>query len=197
MVQVQFEPDLRYFREYLNPKVIQRSVNRATRVAARKATVQGSRALRKRFVVKAGDVSKSMQMKPVTAGSAIEQHIVYRGSRLGLHRFGAKPKRVTLKGRKSRRGGRKRVGVTVRIRADSPRKLVKGGFMVASRGGKPLVYRRVGRSRLPVRVLKTISIPEMMGLQPVGDVLLKTARESFSPEFERLMDYELEKLIKR
>lgn len=182
------------FRRFLGPVKVTRATNRAIRTTGKRAATQASRALRDRYNIKAALVAQALKITSVPGGDITAQHLIYTGRRIGLVQFSAKPKKVTLKGRKSRRFGKKRLGVTVKIRKDRPRMLVKRGFLAETRGGLVMIFAREGRSRKPIRALKTLSIPEMIRQRNVVQRVDETARSVFPKEFARLMTLELNKV---
>jgi len=134
-----------------HPDVINQAVNATIRKSLMKTRTQISKNVRAVYNIKAGDIGQVVSLKKISY-TPPSYYLRYFGYRISLRKYGARPKRV-----KSTRGWR--TGVTVRVRKDRGRKLVKGGFYGA--GGWP-VYKRVGRGRLPIEKRSGLAIPQMV-----------------------------------
>jgi hypothetical protein len=77
------------------------------------------------------------------------------------------------------------VGATVQVKVAGGRKPIRGAFIAAAKGGAVQVFRRVGRSRLPIRSLRSISIPQAVSNQAVQAALQTVAIDTFDKNFRQ------------
>ena len=152
----------------------------ATRVSARKVSVQASKKTREIYNVTAGLIKDTFFT--VVENSGQTRTLTYKGKRLGLVNFDAKSKKIN-----------RRQGVTVKIRKDRGRTPVKGAFFFETGGGVQ-VAKRKGPARFPIQVLKTIAVPEMLDTDPVLDQMENTVEVAWNQEFIRSMNFRLKKL---
>jgi hypothetical protein len=195
MIEIELT-DIHKFIRYLDPKKVVRANNRAMKTTGTRSATAASRAVRDVYNVKAGLVKDALNIsfEPGTLEKPAEEYLVYRGARLGLEKFSANVKKVRLKGRGRKRFGNRRKGVTVKIRKDRPRMLVKIGFLATTKGGQTLVFKRDTRRRLPVSRLKSLSLPEMMRIRKVEQSIESKTKEVYPKEFTRLLNLELNKV---
>lgn len=149
------------------PRVLNRAVTHG-RVVARKGVAAV-------YTVKSSDVSKSMTLQRATKGN-LEAGFSSKGGRLPIHRFTVKPTNDTT--------GNRRAPVRVRIRKDSGLQSIDRAFIHKGR-----VLRRVGRSRMPIQYLHSMSVPGMInaidGLpDEINDEMEKVAMERLDHEVE-------------
>jgi len=120
---------------------ISREMVEATSIAALNNTAkfalqEAEKQLLKIYNIKAGDLRKAIKTR--YARRKIEPvQIVLRGERLELFKFA--PKIITV--RKSKKG-RPILGVTIKVRKDGPRKIVKSGFVAIMESGKTSIWKR-------------------------------------------------------
>ncbi len=174
-------------RKAFDSKIVDAAMNAAMRVTARKVRVIISKTTRERYNVLARLIKSVLRIRFEKKGGVNVQYLTYVGKRIGLIHFNARPKQVRVAGPQF---GKKRIGVKVRIRKDAPAKLVTGCFF-AQFGYAFQVVKRTEADRYPIQMLKTLSIPEMVG----ADSVVRTAEELsdniFSEEFTRAMDFRL------
>ena len=82
-------------------------------------------------------------------------------------------------------------GVSVKIRRDRPRQNIQGAF-IANKGRT--VFRRTGKTRLPIEPIRTIDIPQMFNSKRINRAVIAAAQAKFPAIFKREMDYALSKL---
>jgi hypothetical protein len=109
--------------------------------------------------------------------------LVYTGRMIGLDKFSARPKQF-------RTSMGKRTGVTVQVRKDRGRKVVKSGF-VAGKGA--VIFKREGPERLPIERRFGPSIAHMAGNKVVGELGTLQVGADASTEFDRYLRYLMEK----
>lgn len=168
----------------LSPKTYEKALRRTMTETRRSAVTSLSRAIRQEYAVKAKDAKGGMRVW----SDGAEVFMRVSGKPLPLKRFGA---RQTKK------------GVTVKIRKDRKRKLVRGAFIQQSLGGhvfaRQLKYRRDASKeekklmRRRLKKLYTLSLAQMAN----EDTVRKTIREvasKFDERFRRNFDYYLSRL---
>jgi hypothetical protein len=123
-----------------------RAINRAVDAVSTEANKE----VRKVYRIRAQVVRRAITKRRAYRGQAVMSGaVVFRGKRLNLADFNA---RQTAK------------GVSVQVLVDGPRKVIPGVFMATNTStGFRGVFRRVGKSRYPIKNLKSISIPQAIG----------------------------------
>lgn len=150
----------------LNPKVYRKALNRTVNDIGAKMKTQTTKEVRRTYNIKAKDIKQFMQVKR-SRYADMKYQMQIRSSPLNAMRFGAK----VLK---------KRGNVSVRIRKDNGRKVLKRAFL--SKSGKAVLQREKGTQK--IRAVATISIPQMF-----NDKILKSADEMARKEFgKKLQD---------
>lgn len=87
-------------------------------------------------------------------------------------------------------------GVTVRIRRDGGRKLIKGAF-IANKGRTVFIREPYPLTkRLPIRGVETIDVPQMFNSRPIMRRVLERVRAEFPKEFDRAAAYLLDRFNK-
>jgi hypothetical protein len=77
-----------------------------------------------------------------------------------------------------------KVGATVKVLVGGGRKAVPGAFIASARFGEA-VFRRVGKTRLPIRALRSVSIPQAFDNKRVVDAVQQIAIAVFEKNFEQ------------
>lgn len=77
-------------------------------------------------------------------------------------------------------------GVSVKIQRTGGRKVVRGAF-IANKGRT--VFQRVGATRLPIKAVATIDVPQMFTTKRVNKVVLQLLQDKFPEVFEREAKY--------
>lgn len=174
-------------RKRLDPKLIDKALNSAMEKTAKKVRTHIKSQVRERYNIKAGDIAKAVKIKKVF-GRDGGRLIAYSGGYIGLDKFGARSKRV-----KSARGWRR--GVTVQVRKDRGRKLVKRGFLGhGANNNGPFIFTRKGATRMPIRRRYSLSIPRMVGAQLTVQSVNEKVGQELPKEFAHAMDYFLGKV---
>lgn len=147
-------------------------MNRAVAMALnRTATgvrVDASREIRARYKVKVATVNKAFSTQRATA-SSLTAVVRVRGRPLSLANFSA---------RQTKRG------VTVNVKGT--RKLVAHAFLRTLRTnlgeGYDVVFERVGKSRYPIKALKTVDIPGLFLIKDLNETVKRLAFARFDNE---------------
>ena len=136
-------------------KNVAKNLDRA-KVTATNRTLKGlvtysSKTIRQEINVKAGDFKKKLKVHRARRGSAFGA-IDVSGAHIPLAAMGAK----TSKGRKGKGGSKRRVGVVVSAKPYKTKGRIKykGAFIrTVGSGGHRGVFRRTGKSSLPIKEL--------------------------------------------
>ena len=164
-------------RRVFGSNVVSKSVKSATFKTTAKTRTEISKRVRDIYAVKAGLISKSASIR--NGSSVREKMLLYTGANISLTEFGPRQRLVrTAKG--------KRKGVSVRIRKDRGRKLVKSGFSASLKGGK-FIGKRKTDTRFPIRGTSTVSVPGMVKSRDVIKLINKFVGEEYPAQFEREM----------
>ena len=186
-VDIKFDPgELRAIRRALSSGIGRKSLRRAGSTALRDGAVESNRRIRRRKKLKVRIVRRALTLRrPGRTGPRMEWAIDVRGTPVKLQEY-APRKRMIRTGRGKRRG----VSVEVNV---GKRTIPKGAFTATLRSGHTGVFRRLGRSRLPIR--------ELLGSRPADALLHHGEAEgvqarmqsSFVKTFRRNFDAELAK----
>lgn len=162
--------------EGLAARVQNRATLRAINRAVDAVATEANREIRKVYRIKASDLRKAITKKKAFLKQAVMSgSVIFSGRRLNLFYFGA---RQTKK------------GVTVQVMQAGGRKLLPGAFLATnSHTGFKGVFHRVGRSRYPIKNLKSIAIPQAVGNKAVNAALRKIANEAFLKNFSQQLNF--------
>lgn len=159
----------------LNEKLKTRAMVYALNRAMRGVKTDASREIRAIYKVKKSVVDRAFTEQRATP-AAPTAVIRVRGRPMSLANFSP---------RINRRSG----GVSVNVKGQ--RKVIRGSFLRAMAGGESGVYQvvfiREGKSRYPIKALKTVDVPGLFMLRDINAAVQQGAHERFSKEFNRLM----------
>lgn len=82
-------------------------------------------------------------------------------------------------------------GVTVKIKRGGPRKMIEGAFI--GNKGRTVFIRENGASRLPIKAVETIDIPQMFNSRRINNAIIRKIEQEFPVEAERAMRYFIER----
>lgn len=174
-------------RRALDPKLVKKALDRAISAAANRVRTQISVDVRARYNIKAGDVGKSVTLRPINQDGVVNRLLTYTGGRLSLRMFAASGATPRI----GKRTGRQ-LPVRVTVLKSEGRKVVQGGFLAKglnATGETPYqIFQRLGDSRLPIRKLTGPAIPTMVSSPKVIDAALELAGTVMEAEFTRQMD---------
>lgn len=152
----------------LRPDIYKKTLNRTLNDVGSKVRTQSTKAVRQRYNIKAKTIKDNMKIKRSRYNDLGFAMQIESGRRNIIH-FGA---------RQTKRG------VSVRVKKSSGTKVVKGGFI--GNNGRT-VFKRVKDKRLPIKALKTLSIPQMFNKEVLSDVdkeVSSTYAKRFQHHFE-------------
>lgn len=162
-----------------------------------KARSEMSRRIRDEFAIKAGDVNPLLAVTPASAKTGRIVAVLSAFPR----RRGRRSRNVMMfdarqaPGKKTKRvrvqvapgawrwlevpvGG----GVTVKIRRDGGRQLIRGAF-IGNKGRT--VFVRTGAGRLPIRPVETIDVPQMFNTRRINAAVIRRIRDELPIEVDR------------
>jgi hypothetical protein len=158
------------------PSAAARAINRGL-LAGRTAM---SKLVRARYNIKASDVkAKGLEIVKATS-KQLSGALAIKGTMLPVSLFSPSGGGQTM------RGKRKPVSVMI---VRGARKVVKGGFMHADRR----VLRRKGAERLPLELVYTIGVPQMVGQLEISKEVEKTIATATAKELKHEVTYQLAK----
>lgn len=165
----------------LEQKAIRKSAQRALNTAARGRRTDASRALRERYPkLRKRDADDAFDVRFATPEN-LQAVITVRGRPFSLARFFVRQDK--------RKGG----GVVVNIKGQ--RKTVRTAFVanMKNKAGDDyqVVFVREGKSRYPLKALRTIDLPNAVNIKEIAEVLEQQTGERFDKEFLRQLQLEL------
>ncbi len=163
----------------LNPKPFEKAMNRTVRRMGKRFRKVATKEVRETYNIKAKKLKQYMKTVTVTTKKrGTEWRFYVSGKPLSLIHFGA---RQTKK------------GVSVKVRKDRGRRVIKGAFVAPGKGGNLRVFKRTSKERLPIESKHTLSVPQMFN----KEILDKAKREveaNYEKEFKHNLDYYLGRL---
>ncbi len=165
----------------LDKRVARMAVISGTNHTARKVRTAGMKAVRKIYNIKTKDIKPTIWIVKATRSKPYALFKVW-GYRLGVAKFSAKQTKrgVTFKIKKG--GGRKRIGKA---------------FIATMASGHVGVFKREGKSRLPIDEKLTISVPEMFGSKKVTTAMQTVINRDLAARVWRDYKYRIERNAKR
>lgn len=157
------------------PKAVVSALNRTIQMVG----TDMKREAVKNYEIKAGDVQKTLKLKKATAGE-MQAAAQSTGRPLGLFHFKVKPRKATTNKQKS---------IKVKIKKTEGYKDIKTNpkSFIANHNALN-VFRRVGKKRLPIKRLVTLSIPQMIS----SPVALKNIQHNAEVNLEKRINHEIE-----
>lgn len=180
MIEIKLE-NLPRLRQAFDPARVDKAFNSALRKTAGKARTRVSQEVRKIYNIKARDISQSV--KTINRQDFIE--LRWTGKTLGLDKYS--PTKRTVR---TARGPRK--GVAVKVLKKGKRKLVKGGFQVASKNN--LIFQRTGQKMASnpqkdaIARMFGLSVPQMVN-KKVTNNAIEFIGDEMNVQFERAFNF--------
>ena len=168
----------------LEQKSIRRAAQRALNVAARGRRTDASRALRDRYPsLKARDANDAFDVRFASVQD-LQAVITVRGRPFSVARFFVRSDKKT--------GG----GVIVNIKGQ--RKTIRTAFLaqMKNKSGEDygVVFVRTGKSRYPLKALRTIDLPNAVNIKEIAEILEAQTGERFDKEFSRQLQVALSRI---
>lgn len=153
---------------------------------------QIGREVTKTYSIKASLVKKTLR-KNRASKTKLNAYISSTGHTLSLANFPHSPK-APWKG-----GGAKPRSVTVKIKQGSNKQIsTSPKAFIAPTGGGPdtvqyNVFRRTGEGRLPITVIRTLSVPQMIGEKDTINRIQKAAEKKLEERIKHEIEYRINK----
>lgn len=164
------------------PDGVSKAIVNAINRAAEGARTDAVKKARERYHVKAKDIRKTIEIERATYEN---QAAIVRaeGSPLALSKFKITPSKPPQKRRK------KPVIARVIRGEGGP---IPGAFVARMKSGHIGVFKRAGKSRLPITQLFGPSVPQMLGYETVTAFVEERAQE----RLEQRLEYEIDRLLR-
>lgn len=148
------------------------------------------------YVVNQKDVKDALKRKKLAKKGELSASLMYVGSTLSLAHFQFTPKAPQ---------GKKKYKVKVKIKRQEGKKVVSTDprAFIATTGAlteektQYNVFRRIGDKRLPITVIRTLSIPQMIGNGKVEVEVQEIANKKLNERIEHEINWRLDKIKKK
>lgn len=152
-----------------------------------------ARMVTQEYAIKAGDVKKTIKKHKAQKGS-LSAGLVSRGHTLSLAHFQFTPKqpgkKTKVKVKIKRQGGKKVVNT-------SPAAFVASTGATTEDKTQYNVFHRVGDKRLPIKVIRTLSIPQMIGNDKITSQVQEVAQKKLDERIKHEIEFRLDKAKKK
>ena len=136
--------------------------------------------VKKTYNIKLAEVKGGLTIKKANPGN-LSGEINSRDRRLSLGRFVR---------------GKSKKAVKVRVKKGSTKKVnVSPSAFVVNLGGNKHVAKREGNTNYPIKVLRTLSVPQMISSKNVSQTIQKEAGEYLLKRANHEIDYRIKKLV--
>ncbi len=162
----------------LNPQEYKKALSKTVRRMGQRFRTTATKEVRNTYYIKAKKLKEKIKTRTVRDGNGTVWKFEVRDNQSSLINFGARQIKK---------------GVSVKVRKDRGRKVIKGAFIVKGAGGNLQVFKRAGKERMPIDAKKTLSVPQMFN----DDVLNKATKEveeRYASEFKHNLDFYLGKI---
>jgi len=162
------------FKKLLDEQSFKNIYKRTIKRTVTKFKNTASKEVRKIYNTKSSDIKKAATLKKE---SDYKYKFTIKSPVIGLEKFSARQTKQ---------------GVSIRVRKDRGRKVIKGAFLAKDTNNRIRVFKRRYKDRLPLDRFYSISIPQMFNkeiLQKAGN----EAQKTFEKEFKHNLDYYLGK----
>lgn len=164
------------------PDGVLKAVVNAINRAAESARTEAVRKVRERYYVKAKDVRETIRIIKATYEN--QAAVIYaKGSPLTLSKFRITPSKPSTKRRK------KPIIARVVRGEGGP---IPGAFVARMQSGHIGVFKRAGKTRLPIQELYGPSVPQMLGHESVTEYVEEKAKE----KLEERLEHEINRLLR-
>ena len=155
-------------KAFVDEKLYIRASKRALKESVRWLKKEIVKDVRARYNIKASVLKAKMKEKYGYVGSRYAWRLDVQGRPMSLTHFGAKQTKK---------------GVTVKIKKNIGRKLIRHAFIA-----KNQVFIRETKRRLPIKALKTLSVPQMFRPEII-DRRVEEANEKYQKRFYHHLQY--------
>lgn len=134
------------------------------------------------------EIRKTYRVKKATVDKAFRTQVATPSSLTAIVRVRGRP--LSLAGFDPRTNKRAR-GVSVNVKGT--RKVIRGSFLRTLKSkddeGYQVVFIREGKSRYPLKALKTVDVPGLFIMRDINAAVTRGVRDRFEKEFRRLLRY--------
>lgn len=178
--------ELQALKNRFDPKTVEKAFTQALDRTQSKAATQISADVRKTYDISVADVKKRLTIQRARRDAS--RALIYAGRRLPLDNFKPKQRmvRTTATSVRGKQFKTRRRGATVRVRKDTGRQQVPGGWFAKGR-----ILRRADQNdnRSQPRMQFGPSIPGMVAHESVIERAQDMVREDLPRQFSGRMDY--------
>lgn len=152
-----------------------------------------------KYVIKSGEVQQTLRMKKANY-SNLTTYIICEGRRYTLAHFERNLKSAAIRGGgikvQVKKGGTKtlRTNPGAFVASMSGPKKKKGKVNRAPTRGTFLIAQRIGAKRYPIKVLRTLSVPQMISSNDISEKVLKQSQEMLQKRIEHEVEYRISKI---
>lgn len=162
----------------------ERDLNKATSMAANKtlpkARTEAVNAITDIYNINKKDVRSRIRMRKARPGNLDAWLDPFAGSRRMSFNIIRMVTNKATAGKMRKRGGR--TPLRVRILKGHRPKVLKGAFI--GNDGRT-VFRRIGKSRLPIKPVQTIGVPQAFGQRRIRSRIIERIRREYPVEWKR------------
>jgi hypothetical protein len=139
------------------------------------------------YEVKGSDVTKSLSVKK-SSPNKLSAEAISQGRPIALAHFKFKPKKPMA--------GKTRRKVMVKVKKSEGFTEIKSkpAAFVQNPNGATNIFKREGQSRLPIKRLYSLSVPQMLGNQEVINRITVKAHETLEKRVKHEIEYRLKKI---
>lgn len=163
------------------PEKIPRAAARAINRAAYTARTEAARKVREEYVIKHGDVIKTIKIYPASEDD-LAATVISRGTVIPLIKFKVSPQRPQP---------RRKIPLKATVKRGEGGPIPRA-FTAQMKSGYVGVFERVGKPRLPIRQLYGPSVPQMIGNPSVSEWVEEKALEKLDERLEHEIERALE-----
>ncbi len=162
----------------LNPKEYKKALSKTVRRMGQRFRTTATKEVRKTYNIKSAAVKRRISTSTVRKGGKTTWRLDVRGTTVGVINFGARQKRR---------------GVSVLIKRNSGRELIRGAFIARGKNNNMHVFVRISKERMDLESKKTLSVPQMFSEEILGKAQ-KEVEVSYEKEFRHNLDFYLGRL---
>lgn len=180
-----------------------KEIPKATASALNRTILFANKTIKKevtaKYTIKSGEVQETLSVKKANS-SNLTTYIICEGRRYTLAHFERNMKSAIKKGGvinvQVKRGSTKSVNTTPGAFIASMSGSKKKGKLKRKKTttGTFLIAQRVGGARYPIKVLRTLSVPQMVSSNNISEKVLKESQNVLNKRIEHEVEYRLSKL---
>lgn len=190
--EISVQKELKRIGNNISKTLIDKVITASLNKTATSTRAEVSRLIRKESKIKAKDIkarvyARKYRRKGDPRKQMKSSIIIYTGA-IPLIKFAARAKKV-----RTDRG--QRIGVTAAI--NGRRSLIRGAFLARSKSGYQGVFKRVGRSRLPIKEEYSNELDEIINSSASTRHLKRFIDDRFQKTFRQEFDFRVQKALNK